>query len=37
MAAQWTFMVYMAGNNSLRPPDLQQSNLRGLRLIHQRG
>ena len=22
---------------SLRPPDLQQSSLRGLRLIHQRG
>ena len=24
-------------NFSLRPPDLQQSSLRGLRLIHQRG
>jgi hypothetical protein len=30
------FRPYAEGK-SLRPPDLQQSSLRGLRLIHQRG
>jgi len=35
--AEVALKLVEARYNSLRPPDLQQSSLRGLRLIHQRG